>query len=99
MAKSDNFYKNKNEKRSSETVYNFDEPVNRDGTYSIKYDLREKVFGHKDLDPMWVADMDFAAPSFIREAIIARANHPVYGYTLRPVSFYNALANWMKKKI
>ncbi|HQB37322.1 MAG TPA: cystathionine beta-lyase, partial [Bacteroidales bacterium] len=41
-------------------AWNFDEPINRDGTNSVKYDLRNEIFGKKDIIPMWIADMDFA---------------------------------------
>ncbi len=78
--------------------YNFDEIIPRENTNCIKYDLREKIFGTKDLQPLWVADMDFASPPFIMDAIINRARHPVYGYTFRSNSFYEAVTGWMKKR-
>ena len=58
--------------------YNFDEKIDRTGTESVKYDLREKIFGKADVIPMWVADMDFRTPDFIREAVINRAKYDVY---------------------
>ncbi len=45
-------------------MWNFDEPIQREGTNCIKYDLREEIFGRKDIIPMWVADMDFKTPGF-----------------------------------
>jgi len=33
-----------------------------------------------DVLPLWVADMDFAAPDCVVQAVAARAAHPVYGY-------------------
>ena len=47
---------------------------------------------------MWVADMDFAAPEAITRALMERAAHPVYGYTLYPDSMFDALMSWMKKR-
>lgn len=46
--------------------------------------------------PLWVADMDFAAPAAVTEALTARACHPIYGYTLFPDSLYESLINWLK---
>ncbi len=78
--------------------YNFDEIIERENTNSVKYDLRKEFFGKEDVLPMWVADMDFATPDFIRKAVIKRANHPVYGYTVRKDDFNNSIIQWMKKR-
>ena len=74
--------------------YDFDNPVSRENTSSVKYDLRTKVFGRSDVIPMWVADMDFRTPDFILEAIRNRIQHETLGYTLIPDSFYQAIMNW-----
>ncbi|MGM0566781.1 MAG: MalY/PatB family protein [Bacteroidota bacterium] len=78
--------------------YNFDEVLSRQGTDSIKYDLREKLFGNSTVLPMWVADMEFRTPDFVMEAIRKRAEHEILGYTLRPDSFYEAIINWNRRK-
>lgn len=77
-------------------AYNFDQRIDRSGTSSVKYDLRSFLFGNADVLPMWVADMDFETPDFIRDAVIRRAQHPIYGYTLRPEEYYTSLIRWMK---
>ena len=77
-------------------TYNFDKIIDRTHTSCVKYDLRQTVFGKSDVIPMWVADMDFETPDFIREAIIQRANHPVYGYTFRDVDYYQPILEWMQ---
>ena len=59
--------------------YNFDEVIDRRGTCSEKVDGMVNVWGKSDLIPMWVADMDFATPPFILEAIRKRCEHPVLG--------------------
>lgn len=79
-------------------IFDFDEIISRENTNSIKYDLREQYFGTNKVQPLWVADMDFPSPPFIREAIIERANHPVFGYSFHPSSFYETIANWMNKQ-
>jgi cystathionine beta-lyase len=76
--------------------YNFDKIINRENTNCIKYDLRKKLFKKDDVIPMWVADMDFETPSFIKDAILQRAEHQIYGYSFRPDSFYDSIVNWVK---
>jgi len=45
-----------------------------------------------DVIPVWVADMDFQAPPEVLEAIRARVDHGVFGYTADPPGFAPALA-------
>lgn len=77
-------------------IYDFDKITQRENTSCVKYDLRKEFFGKADLLPLWVADMDFETPGFIREAVIERANHPIYGYTFRSASFNDSIIRWMK---
>ena len=72
--------------------------IDRRGTNSVKYDLSEKVFGHSDILPMWVADMDFPVADFILEAIAERIKHPLLGYTFRSESFSSAVTSWMQSR-
>ncbi len=76
-------------------MYDFDKIVNRRNTSSIKYDWRKQIFDDEDVTPMWVADMDFETPSFIRNSIIERAKHPIYGYTMRSESYKRSIVNWV----
>nr|ABD75774.1 putative aminotransferase [uncultured bacterium] len=78
--------------------YDFDRITERRGTDSVKWDLAGTLFKTEDLLPMWVADMDFEVPDFIREAISARNAHPILGYTFRPTRFYEALVSWLKRR-
>jgi len=77
--------------------FNFDQIINREQTLSLKYDARQSLFGRADVIPMWVADMDFAVPPAVTDALIERANHPIFGYTTYPESLYNALIDWCKR--
>lgn len=79
-------------------MWNFDEPVKREGTYSIKYDRREEIFGLKDIIPMWVADMDFSAPEFIIESLQNCLNHKIFGYFFRPPEYNNSIVNWLESR-
>ncbi|MDE7221196.1 MAG: aminotransferase class I/II-fold pyridoxal phosphate-dependent enzyme [Oscillospiraceae bacterium] len=47
-----------------------------------------------DLIPMWVADMNFPALPAISQAVIARAQHPTYGYFQPPEKYFEAIINW-----
>ncbi len=78
--------------------YNFDEVVDRKNTDCAKYDALELYFNEKDLQPLWVADMDFKTPDVINDAIINRAKHGVYGYAKPSKNTYNLVKEWMKKR-
>ncbi|MDP3663360.1 MAG: pyridoxal phosphate-dependent aminotransferase [Nitrosomonas sp.] len=78
--------------------FDFDHEINREGTHSVKYDGRQNMFGKSDVIPVWVADMDFAAPPAVTRALTERAAHPIYGYTLFPDSLYEALISWMQQR-
>lgn len=78
-------------------IYNFDENINRKNSSCVKYDALEKYFGHEDLQPLWVADMDFKTPEVINNAILKRANQGVYGYPIPTQKTYNLVKKWMKR--
>lgn len=78
--------------------YDFDSPVDREGTDCMKWDYLEAFFGRGDLNALWVADMDFKAPPEILEPVISRAEHGVFGYTAKPEGFYEAVINWFEKR-
>ena len=78
--------------------YNFDKIIDRSDTNSVKYDLRKVVFDNPDVLPMWVADMDFETPDFAREAVIKRAEHPIYGYHFKDRPYFNAIQGWLKRR-
>lgn len=71
--------------------YNFDQIIDRRHTNSSKHDNNVTMFGREDVLELWVADMDFPAPVPVVEAIKARAEHPVYGYTFPQASLYDAI--------
>ena len=76
----------------------FDTPISRAGTHSEKYEGRARIFGTDAVQPLWVADMDFAAPPAVTAALIARAQHPIYGYTDAPDSLYEAIQQWLQQR-
>lgn len=78
--------------------FDFDRAIDRTGTHSVKHDGRAAFFGTDDVLPLWVADMDFAAPEAVTRALLARAAHPVYGYTLYPDGLFAALRDWFRQR-
>ncbi|RKD24977.1 cystathionine beta-lyase [Ammoniphilus oxalaticus] len=78
--------------------YNFDQIIDRHNTFSNKWDQTEKLFGDKDALPMWIADMDFPAPPEVIQALRERIDHGIYGYTLKPDSYFQALIDWVERR-
>ena len=74
------------------TRYDFESVIDRHNTNSVKWDLFDD-----DL-PMWVADMDFSVAPKIQKAILNRANHPVYGYTIVPDELFEAYISWWDRR-
>lgn len=79
-------------------IYDFDELIPRQGTNSIKWDLRKTYFGREDVIPMWVADMDFRTPDFVIDALRSRLEHEILGYTFRSDRFRESIQNWMQQR-
>lgn len=79
-------------------IYDFDAITERRGTDSVKWDHDALKGRAPDIIPMTIADMDFPAPPFVTEAIVERARHGVFGYTVVPDSYYAALTGWLAKK-
>lgn len=77
--------------------YNFDEPVERKNTNSVKYDGLKKFMNVDDALPMWVADMDFKAPPCIIDALKSRLEHEVLGYTFKPDIYNKSIVDWMQQ--
>ena len=71
--------------------YNFDELTERRGTGSMKWDVPEGEL------PMWVADMDFETAPEIREALMKRAAHGIFGYTVVPDTWREAVTGWWER--
>lgn len=74
--------------------YDFDKIITRRGTNSYKWDeLKDS-----DIIPMWVADMDFQTAPCIIEALQRRVEHGIFGYTLVPSSYYDAVIGWFNRR-
>lgn len=70
--------------------------IDRKNTDSVKWDGLESEFGEKDLLAMWVADMDFACPDCVVEALKNYVNAPL-GYYKPPKTYFDAVVSWEKE--
>lgn len=78
--------------------YNFDEVLDRTGTFSIKYDIAPPGAA-EDLLPMWIADMDFPCAQPIIDALHNRIDHKIFGYSnyFHP-EVKQAAVNWFARR-
>lgn len=76
-------------------IYDFDKPVDRRGTGSLKYDALQDRYGDPRLLPLWVADMDFETPPFITDALRRRLDHSLFGYTVEPPEYFDSIIKWI----
>lgn len=77
--------------------FDFDRVINQRNTHSLKWDGMESRLGlsHPDMLPMWVADMDFAAPPAVAETLRLIADRGVFGYFGDDRDYKRAVCNWM----
>lgn len=80
-------------KKPAAAAWNFDEVIDRSGTWSIKQ--RRAVDGKL---AMWIADMDFRTAPYVSEAMRRRLDRDVLGYTYGPDEFFEAIAGWEKTR-
>ena len=81
---------------------NFDEIVERQGTYSAKW----MGINGSSLDylnpavklPFQVADMDFACPEPLVQAMHRVADHRVFGYSARTQEYTQAVITWYRRR-
>lgn len=76
----------------------FDTPIDRRGSGALKTDALAERYGSADLTGLWVADMDFATPTPIIEALRRRLDHPVLGYTVEPADYRPAIIDWLRER-
>ena len=76
----------------------FDNAIDRHATCAVKYEMLDELFGRHDLLPMWVADMDLPVMPEITEALARRLSHPVFGYSVPPESYWQAIIDWQRSR-
>lgn len=73
--------------------WNFDEVIDRSGTWSIKYGrVKDGQYA------MWIADMDFRTDPAVSKALQERLDRDVFGYTSTPEEFFEAIRNWLESR-
>ena len=75
-------------------TYDFDHIVERRGTASLKWDK----YAGRDIIPLWVADMDFPSPPAVMDALVSRARHGVFGYTLPGAEVTSAVLDYLRTR-
>ena len=74
-------------------MFNFDTPVNRRHTGSLKWDTIPA-----DVLPLWVADMDFPVAPAIQQALVDRVSHGIFGYANVDHTYYDAIISWFGRR-
>ncbi len=74
--------------------FDFDTPVERAGSDSVKW----AKYAGRDIIPLWVADMDFAAPPAVLAALRERVDHGVFGYNQPTASQTEAVLAYLRRK-
>lgn len=84
--------------------YNFDEIVNRRGTYSVKWDggeyLKKVGFTERydeDTLPLFTADMDLPVSKALTDALHKTVDNRIFGYSILPEEYYEAIGHWFRK--
>ena len=71
-------------------AFDFDTVVERKGTGCIKFDRMP------ELDPYWVADMDFVSAPCILEALHERVDHGIFGYAMVHEGLVDSIRDYLK---
>lgn len=72
----------------------FNKPIDRSGTWSSKWER----YRDRDILPFWVADMEFAAPPVVLNALRERVDHGVFGYTRLPPTLVEAVMEFLQQR-
>ncbi len=79
-------------------TYNFDQEIDRRGSGCTKFEELDAMFGRRDLLPLWIADMDFPVCPEITRALQKRFEHPIYGYSIPPESYWQSIISWLSRR-
>ncbi len=77
--------------------YDFDRIIERTNTDSVKYDSARRWGVPDDALPLWVADMDFQAPSEVLDALVAKSQYGIFGYSESRDAYFEAIASWYER--
>lgn len=83
------------------TVYDFDRIIDRNGTFSLKWENVTQALPGAPADalPLWVADMDFPCAEPILQALHERVDRQIFGYSVhQSAAYYAAVLGWYKRR-
>ena len=75
----------------------FNQIIDRHNTNSLKYDFALQRGKSADVLPMWVADMDFQAPTAVCSRLEELSRFGIFGYSDNQTSYFDAVLNWNQK--
>lgn len=84
--------------------YDFTSVIDRRGLDAMAVDVAGRPGGMPapregfDIIPMWVADMNFPTVPAATQAMIRRAEHPMYGYFYPREEYYDAIIRWQERR-
>ena len=78
--------------------YDFDKVINRWNTSCEKYDMITEKGYPQDMIPLWVADMDFAAPDCVKDAMRQVVDRGIFGYSHCMDGYYQAVTGWFSRR-
>ncbi len=81
----------------AEKNLDFDKVTDRRNTNCLKYDFAVERGKPKDIQPLWVADMDFPTSSYVQEALQKQVAHGIFGYSEAKESYFEAVSGWQKR--
>ncbi len=80
-------------------MFNFDVMVDRHGSWCTQWDFVADRFGHADLLPFTISDMDFPTAPVVIDALQQRVNHGVFGYSRwQHTDFLSAISHWYQQR-
>ena len=79
-------------------TYDFDRPVKRRGTGSLKWDFAVERGRPDGVLPLWVADMDFPSPVCVTDEIRRMAAHGIFSYAEAKADYFEAVAGWFIRR-
>ena len=79
-------------------AYTFDLSIDRWNTSCEKYDMITENGYPRDMIPLWVADMDFAAPECVKGAMRQAVERGIFGYSHCMDRYYDAVTGWFARR-
>lgn len=84
---------------TNNALFDFATPIDRHGTWCTQWDYVADRFGHADLLPFTISDMDFATAPCVIDAMQQRLAHGVLGYSRwKNDDFLGAIEHWLASR-